>query len=69
MQKITNVIKYLEKELKKYTDLSDKLEYWYKNEHDGHPVDMYEDETYIEYCVKINYLYELIDKIKKRSKK
>ena len=69
MQKITNVIKYLEKEIKKYTKLSDKLEYIYENERDGHPVDMYEDETYIEYCVKINYLYELIDKIKERSKK
>ena len=59
-----SIIKYLRKELKKYRELSDKLEYIYENERDGHPVDMYEDERYIEYCVKINYLYKLIDKIK-----
>jgi len=65
MKKITNVIKYLKKELKKYTELSEKLEYMYENERDGHPVDMYEDDRYIEYSVKINYLNRLIKKIKK----
>ena len=37
----------------------------YENERDGHPVDMYEDDRYIEYSVKINYLNRLIKKIKK----
>ena len=45
---MSNVIKYLKKELKKYTELSEKLKYMYENERDGHPVDMYEDNRYIE---------------------
>ena len=60
-----SIIKYLRKEIEKYTKLSEKLEYMYENERDGHPVDMYEDDRYIEYSVKINYLNRLIDKIKK----
>jgi len=60
-----SIIKYLRKEIEKYTKLSEKLEYMYENERDGHPVDMYEDDRYIEYSVKINYINRLIDKIKK----
>jgi len=62
---VNNILKYLNKELKKYTELSEKLQYMYENERDGHPVDMYEDDRYIEYSVKINYLNRLIKKIKK----
>ena len=39
-----SIIKYLRKEIEKYT---------------------YEDDRYIEYSVKINYINRLIDKIKK----
>ena len=60
-----SIIKYLRKEIEKYTKLSEMLEYMYENERDGHPVDMYEDDRYIEYSVKINYINRLIDKIKK----
>ena len=60
-----SIIKYLRREIEKYTKLSEKLEYMYENERDGHPVDMYEDDRYIEYSVKINYLNRLIKKIKK----
>ena len=60
-----SIIKYLRKEIEKYTKLSEKLEYMYENERDGHPVDMYEDDRYIEYSVKISYLNRLIKKIKK----
>ena len=60
-----SIIKYLRKEIEKYTKLSEKLEYMYENERDGHPVDMYEDDRYIEYSVKINYINRLVDKIKK----
>ena len=57
----------LNKELKKYTKLSEKLEHMYKNNRDEHSVNivnMYEDDRYIEYNVKINYLCRLILKVK-----
>lgn len=60
-----SIIELLRKEIQKYTKLSEKLEHMYENDRDGHSVDMYEDDRYIEYTVKINYLYKLIDRIKK----
>ena len=60
-----SIIKYLRREIEKYTKLSEKLKYMYENDRDGHSVDMYEDDRYIEYTVKINYLYKLIDRINK----
>ena len=59
-----SIIKYLRREIEKYTKLSEKLEYMYENDRDGHSVDMYEDDRYIEYTVKINYLCRLILKVK-----
>ena len=61
---IDTILTYLNKELKKYTKLSEKLEHMYENDRDGHSVDMYEDDRYIEYTVKINYLCRLILKVK-----
>ena len=66
---VNNILKYLNKELKKYTELSEKLQYMYENERDGHPVDMYEDDRYIEYSVKINYLSKLIKKLKRKTRR
>ena len=62
---IDTILIYLNKELKKYKKKCNKIEHFYENERDGHSVDMYEDDRYIEYTVKINYLYKLIDRIKK----
>ena len=64
---IDTILTYLNKELKKYTKLSEKLEHMYKNNRDEHSVNivnMYEDDRYIEYNVKINYLCRLILKVK-----
>ena len=64
---VDNILKYLNKELKKYNKKYDRIVYIYENVRDGHPVDMYEDNRYIEYSVKINYLHRLIKRIKKGS--
>ena len=62
---VDNILKYLNKELKKYNKKCNKIRYFYEHERDGHSVDIYEDDRYIDYCVKITYLNKLIKKVKK----
>ena len=76
-RKDISVIKYLKKELKKYNKLLEKVKdkyfmsenTWYPPDgKNPNPVNMHEDDEYIEYSIKIKYLNKLIKKLK-RSKK
>jgi len=75
-RKDISVIKYLKKELKKYNKLLEKVKdkyfmlenAWYPPDgKNPNPVNMHEDDEYIEYFIKIKYLNKLIKKLK-RSK-
>ena len=76
-RKDISVIKYLKKELKKYNKLFEKVKHkyfmleniWYPPDgKNPNRVEMYKDNEYIEYSIKIKYLNKLIKKLK-RSKK
>ena len=76
-RKSISVIKYLEKELKKYNKLLENVKHkyfmlenaWYPPDgKNPNLVNMHEDDEYIEYSIKIKYLNKLIKKLK-RSKK
>lgn len=76
-RKSISVIKYLEKELKKYNKLLENVKHKYcmlENEWyppDGtnpSPVNMYKDDAYIEYLSITKYLNKIIKKLKKKKR-
>jgi len=74
-RKSISVIKYLEKELKKYNKLLENVKHkYFMLENEWYPpdgtnpnlVNMHEDDEYIEYSIKIKYLNKLIKKLKRK---
>lgn len=61
---VNNILKYLNKELKKYNKKYDKIVYMYKNNMEIQLTSMYKDDRYTECVIKTNYLHKLIKKIK-----
>jgi hypothetical protein len=75
-RKSISVIKYLEKKLKKYNKLLENVKdryfmlenKWYPPDGTNpSPVNMYEDDAYIEYLSITKYLNKIIKKLKKKK--